>query len=51
MSNGNNKKTKSPSRFLDAVTGKTYSKAVSNAKADKAAANFVKENPKRTYYA
>lgn len=51
MSNGNNKKAKTPSRFQDAVTGKTYSKTTGNAKATKAADGYAKANPKKAFYA
>lgn len=51
MSNSNRKKAKTPSRFVDAVTGKTYTKADSNAKATKAAEGFAKANPKKAFYA
>ncbi len=51
MSRGNTKKTKSASGYQNPVTGATYTKAASNAKASKAAADFAKANPKKAYYA
>lgn len=51
MSKGNTKKTKSASGYQNALTGATYTKASSNAKATKAASDFAKANPKKTYYA
>jgi hypothetical protein len=51
MSKGNNKKAKMPSRFKDAVTAKTYTKAASNAKSTKAAADYASSNPKKAFYA
>lgn len=51
MSRGNTKKTKTASGFVNPVTGATYTKAASNAKATKAASDFAKANPKKTYYA
>jgi len=52
MSKGNNRKVKGPSRFKDAVTGKTYSRtpAMGNVKALKAAAAYAVANPKKEFY-
>lgn len=51
MSKGNRKKAKTPSRFTNATTGKTYTKASSNVKADKAAEGYANANPKKAFYA
>ena len=51
MSKGNNPKAKTPSRFKDSVTGKTYTKANTNAKATKAASDYAVANPKKAFYA
>lgn len=51
MSKGNRKKTKTISRFKDAVTGNVYTKMASNAKATKAAADYATANPKKAFYA
>jgi hypothetical protein len=51
MSNGNRKKAKTPSRFSDAATGKTYTKVTNNSKATKAAEGYANANPKKTFYA
>ncbi len=51
MSNSNRKKAKTPSRFVDAVTGRTYTKVDNNDKAAKAAERFAKANPKKAFYA
>jgi len=51
MSNGNRKKAKTPSRFTNAATGKTYTKATDNVKAAKAAEGYAIANPKKAFYA
>jgi hypothetical protein len=51
MSNGNQKKAKVPSRFTNAKTGATYTKATGSTKANSAAEGYAKANPKKAFYA
>lgn len=51
MSNGNRKKTKGPSGYKDAKTGKTYTKVTDNTKASSAADTYAKAHPKKAFYA
>lgn len=53
MSSGNKKVAKGPSKFKDAVTGKTYKRmsATENRKALNAVKAYAVANPKKQFYA